>query len=293
MAAPRSPATSRRWLAEQLRKLREDRGLAQKDAAQACGWSGAKLSYLETGQRGVVEDDLHKLLAVYGVPEDRRRRFYEAVEDAQTQGWWERFDHLVGDWLPAYVGLEQGAALMRSFEPLVVPGILQTGDYATALMESGVRRRSPREIERLVELRVSRQAILTRDEGPTAFDVVIDESVLVRSPRRDSRPADGILAAQLAHLLDAATLPNVTLRVLPMAGGVQSYSAGPFSILSFPGDQPDPVVYLEHRGGAMWLEDFDSITRYELTFQGLVDMALDPERSLAMVREVTERQTGN
>ena len=290
MPVHRSPATSRRWLAGQLRKLREAKGLAQKEAAQACGWSGAKLSYIENGQRGVLVEDLDRLLPLYDVPEAERGRFYAEAEEAQSEGWWERFDHLVGDWLPAYIGLEQGAAALRSFEPLVMPGILQTADYARSLLEGGVRPRSPREVDRLVELRVARQAILTRDDAPTTFDVVIDESVLLRSPRRHGRPAGELLAAQLAHVADMAERPNVTVRVLPLAGGVHPFSAGPFSILSFPDDQPDPLVYLEHRGGALWLEDFDSISRYELAFKGLVELALDPEASLAMVREATERQ---
>lgn len=293
MASPSSPATSRRWLAEQLRKLREERGLTQKDAAQACRWSGAKLSYLETGQRQVLREDLDKLLPLYEVPEERRRRFYDAVESSQTRSWWERFEHLVGDWLPAYLGLEQGAASMRSYEPLVVPGILQTADYAAAIMQGGVRRRSPREIERLVELRMARQEILTRSEAPTRFDTVIDESVLRRSPRLEGKRGGEVLADQLDYLIEIAALPNVTLRVLPVAGGLQSYSAGPFAILAFSDNQPDPVVYLEHRGGAVWLEDFESVARFELAFQGLTEFALDPQASLAMVREAKERQQGH
>jgi transcriptional regulator with XRE-family HTH domain len=285
MAAPRSPATSRRWLAEQLRKLRENKGLAQKDAAQACGWSGAKLSYLESGQRPVLAEDLVKLLPLYDVPQDQRELFYSAVEDAQSEGWWERFEHLMSDYQPAFIGLEQGSASIRSYEPVLIPGILQTARYAAAIMQSGARRRSAREVERLVEIRTSRQAILTRESAPTQLDVVLDESVLWRSPREE-----GVLTEQLEHLIAMADLPNVTLHVVPLRHGVQSFSAGPFAILSFPDDQPDPVVHLEHRGGALWIEDFESVERYELVFEGLVDLALDSGASLAMVREAIERQ---
>lgn len=288
MAGPSSPATSRRWLAEQLRKLREDKDLAQKDAAQACGWSGAKLSYLETGQRPVLAEDLDKLLPLYEVPENRRDRFYSAVNDAQSEGWWERFEPLVPGYVPTFIGLEQGAASIRTYECVLVPGILQTASYANAIMHSGARPRSAREIDRLVELRIARQAILTRDVAPTKLDVVIDESVLLRTPAK----ADA-LPEQLVHLAEMASLPHVTLQVLPFQGGVQSHSAGPFSILAFPDDQPDPVVYLEHRGGAMWLEKFESVERFAVAFEGLSDMALGPEASLAMVREAIERQLGN
>ncbi|MGH9210557.1 MAG: helix-turn-helix domain-containing protein [Acidimicrobiales bacterium] len=284
MATPASPAAWRRWLASELRRLREDRGLAQKDAARECGWSGARLSYLENGQRPVVSDDLDKLLALYKVPDADRSAYYAAVESAQAEGWWERFEHLLAPWLPRYLGLEQGAVEIRTFEPLVVPGILQIADYATAIMQGGLRRRSGREIERLVELRLRRQDILTRPDDPMRLDVVLDESVLHRSPIQP-----GVLARQLEHVADMGELDNVAIRVLPLERGLQAFSVGPFSILSFPADQPDPLVYLEHRGGALWLEDFDAIERYALAFDGLAELAFDPQVSLAMVRETAER----
>lgn len=285
MPTPTSPATSRRWLAESLRKLRESRGVAQKDAARECGWSGARLSYLETGHRSVAEKDLDRLLPYYGVPEADREPYYDAVRNAQADAWWERYEHLVGDWVPTFLGLEQGAAEIRTYEPLLVPGILQTAGYVRAIMRSGLRQRSPREIERLVELRTARQAILTRPTAPTQLDVVVDESVLLRST-----DDPGVLAGQLEHMATMAALPNVTLRVVPLRHGVHSFSTGPFAILSFPQDQPDPLVYLEHRNGDLWLEDFGSIERYELAFQGLVGMALSPDDSLATVQALTERQ---
>jgi transcriptional regulator with XRE-family HTH domain len=286
MAEVTSPTAWRRWLSIELRRLREDRNMAQKDAATACGWSGAKLSYLENGGQQPVEADLDKLLELYEVPEAQRERYYAAVKGSQTEGWWEHFEPLVGDWVPMFIGLEQGTSGIRSYEPLLIPGVLQTDEYATAIMHSGIRQRSSREVSRLVELRTTRQAILTRPKDPTEFDVVLDESVLQRSP-----DAPGVLGRQLQHLAKMAELPNVTLRVQPLVGGVQSFSVGPFSILSFPDGQPEPVVYLEHRGGAVWLEEFAAIERYELAFKGLVDMALDPETSLAMVQEATERHT--
>lgn len=289
MATQGSPATSRRWLAEQLRKFRDARGMAQRDAAKASGWSGARLSYLENGQRPVTRNDLDTLLPLYEVPEERREVFYAAVDDAQVEGWWERFDYLVAGYIPAFVGLEQGAATIRTYEPTLIPGVIQTRRYAQAIMESGVRRRSAREVERLVDFRTSRQAILTRDSSPTRLDMLLDESVLFRSPLRD----ESALVEQLGHLITMAERSNVTLRVVPLRHGLQSYSSGPFCILSFPNNEPDPVVYVEHRGGALWLEDFDSVERYELAFEGLTALALDPEASLATAREAIERQAVN
>jgi transcriptional regulator with XRE-family HTH domain len=285
MAISVSPTVWRRWLALELRRLRRACDMPQQAAARACGWSGARLSYLENGQQTLTEGDLDQLLELYKVPEDERERYYTAVKRSHTAGWWERFEFLIDDWISLYVGLEQGAAEIHSYEPLLVPGLLQTPEYARAIMRGGLRHRSTREIDRLVELRTARQAILTRAEEPTRLDVVLDESVLYRSPG-----APGVLHGQLQHLVKMAALPSVTLRVLPLEGGVQSYSPGPFSILTFPWEQPDPgIVYLEYRGGSLYLEEFDEVERHTLAFEGLVDRALDPEKSLATVREATER----
>jgi transcriptional regulator with XRE-family HTH domain len=285
MPTPASPTALHHWLARELRRLREARRMTQGAAARACGWSGARLSYLETGQRPVVAADLDVLLPLYGVPEAERAPYYDAVNEAKDAGWWERFDYLVEDWAPVYIGLEQGASRIRTFEPLLVPGILQIADYARDIMRGGLRRRAGREVDRLVELRIERQIILTRGKESTELDAIIDESVLHRST-----PTPGVLGPQLRHLADMATLPHVTLRLLPLEGGVQSFAAGPFSILSFPADRPEPMVYLEHLGGAVWLEEFEAVERYNLAFDGLADVALGPEVSLATVREAAERQ---
>lgn len=287
MAAGGSATASRRWLAQELRRLRENNRLSQKDAAQSCGWSGARLSYLETDARPVLAEDLDVLLPLYGVPEADRKEYYEAVSRTKAPGWWERYEHLVPDWAPPYLGFEQGAAKIRTFESLLVPGILQSEGYTAAIMRGGLRRRSEREIARLVELRVARQTILTRPDEPTQLEAIIDESILYRSPGEPDGP--GVLGPQLEHLERMAKRPNVTLRIVPFDGGLQSFSTGPFSILSFPADQPDPLVFLEHRGGSLWLDDSDSVARFELAFEGILERALDSRSSLATVRGTIER----
>jgi transcriptional regulator with XRE-family HTH domain len=285
MATSVSPTVWRRWLALELRRLRKLRDLPQQAAARECGWSGARLSYLENGQQQVTENDLDQLLVLYDVPEIERERYYSAVKRSHGSGWWERFEFLVDDWISLYVGLEQGAKEIHTYETSVIPGLLQTPEYATAIMRSGLRHRSAREIARLVELRTARQAILTEDDEPTKLDVVLDASVLWRSPGEPE-----VLSGQLQHLRDMAERPNVTVRVLPLEGGVQTYAPGAFSILTFPWDQPDPgIVYLEYRGGAIYLEEFDEIETYTLAFEGLADLALDPKASLATVREAIQK----
>jgi hypothetical protein len=259
--------------------------MAQKAAARACKWSGARLSYLENAQQNVVETDLDRLLPLYGVPEAERARFYTAVEQSQTRGWWERYEPVVPDFVAIYVGLEQGASAIRTYEPVAVPGVLQTTEYAATLMRGGLRRRSAREVQRLVELRLGRQRILTREADPVQFAAVIDESVLRRTPRDHK-----VMVGQLQHLVELAERPNITLRVLPLDAGMQSFAPGPFSILSFPWEQTDPgVVFIEYRDGGVYLEDFEEVERHALAFGELADMAMTPDDSIATIQR-TERQ---
>jgi transcriptional regulator with XRE-family HTH domain len=285
MVAASSPTVWRRWLALELRRFREESGLAQRDVGRECGWSGARVSYLENAQQALVEDDLDKLLPLYEVPEDDRARYYEAVQRARGKGWWERFDHLVPDWLSLYIGLEQGAASIRQYSPLVVPGLLQTASYTAAIVRGDVRRRTTREVERLAELRTERHGVLTRSEAPVELSAVLDESVLHRSPGDDE-----VFVNQLEHLIEAASWPNVTVQILPLSRGAQAYAPGAFSILGFPWDKPDSgIVYVEYRGGALYLDEFEDIESHILAFEGLADLALSPEESLATMRDTKER----
>jgi transcriptional regulator with XRE-family HTH domain len=285
MATSVSPTVWRRWLALELRRLRKVKDLPQQEAAHKCGWSGARLSYLENGQQPPTESDLDKLLDLYEVPADRRDRYYTAVKRSHASGWWERYEYLIDDWIALFVGLEQGAEEIHCYETSIMPGLLQTAAYATAIMRSGLRHRSSREIARLVELRTARQTILTQGETPTKLDVVLDESVLRRSPDEP-----GVLRAQLEHVVEMAERPNVTVRILPLRGGVQTFAPSAFSILTFPWEQPDPgIVFLEYRGGSLYLEEFDEIERHTLAFEGLTELALDPTTSLATVRDAIQK----
>jgi transcriptional regulator with XRE-family HTH domain len=285
MAVSVSPTVWRRWLALELRRLRKAQDLPQQEAARKCGWSGARLSYLENGQQPPTSADLDKLLALYDVPEAEHERYYNAVKRSHVSGWWERYEYLIDDWIALYVGLEQGAKEIHVYETSIVPGLLQTPEYASAIMRSGLRHRSAREVTRLVELRTTRQDILTEGDDPTQLEVVLDESVLRRSPE-DPR----VMRAQLEHLAEMAERPNVTMRILPLEGGVQSFAPVAFTILTFPWEQPDPgIVYVEYRDGALYLEEFDEVERHTLAFEGLTDLALDPMTSLAKVRETIEK----
>jgi transcriptional regulator with XRE-family HTH domain len=285
MGPTSSPTVWRRWLAFELRRLREERGLAQREAGKACGWSGARLSYIENAQQNIVEDDLEKLLPLYEVPESRWPEFHEAARRSREKGWWERYDdRVVPDYLSLYVGLEQGASLIRSVEPLGIPGLLQTADYVAAQLRLDVTPRTEQQIARIVELRMARQDILTRADAPVELSAVIDESTLHRVAG-----GPGLMADQLTHLLKMAERPNITVRVFPFAAGVVTSLASGYRILSFPGWAEPGVVYIEHREGAIYLDDANDVDGHVLAFEHLVSLALTPEDSMAMVREAAAR----
>lgn len=274
----------RRWLASELRRRREERGLAQREVGKACGWSGARLSYIETGQQKVGSDDLDQLLPLYGVPEDEWDAFRQAAERAHEKGFWERYEpRMVPDWLSQYIGLEQGATSISCVDPVVIPGLLQTREYATAVIRADITPRTDRQIGRLVDLRLARQAIVTRDEHPVELSVVIDESVL-----RRSAGSAAVMAGQLDHLADLGGRPNVTIRVVPLEGGITACMFGTYRLLAFPWPSDPGAVYVEHRDGAVCIEDPVSVDNHRLLFKHSESSALPPNQSLSLLRQISE-----
>jgi transcriptional regulator with XRE-family HTH domain len=279
---PQSPTVWRRWLAFELRRLREDTGLLQTEVGKACGWSGARVSYIENAQQKVAEKDLRKLLPLYDVPEPDWPRYLRAADESRKRGFWEPYDTVPG--VSEYVGLEQGAASIRYVEPALVPGLLQTRDYITALLRSDVIRRTEQQIERLVELRMARQLAVTRADDPVDLFAIVDEAVL-------RRPGGGrkAMAAQLDHLVTMAERPNVTIRVVPFERGVNPCMVGAVRLLSFAWASVPDVVYLEHRDRLEAIEDEPAVSAHRVAFDYLSEeAALDAASSLAMMRELSE-----
>lgn len=279
---PQSPTVWRRWLAFELRRLREDTGLLQTEVGKACGWSGARVSYIENAQQKVAEKDLRKLLPLYDVPEPEWPRYLRAADEARKAGFWERYDTVPG--VSEYVGLEQGAATIRYVEPALVPGLLQTQEYMTALLRSDVMPRTDRQIGRLVELRMARGQAVTRENDPVSVLAIIDEAVL-------HRPGGGpkAMAAQLDHLVTMAERPNVTIRVVPFDRGVNPCMVGAVRLLTFAWASVPDVVYLEHRDRLEPIEDETAVEAHRLAFDHLSRAALDAASSLAMMRDLSER----
>jgi transcriptional regulator with XRE-family HTH domain len=284
---PQSPTVWRRWLAFELRRLRKDADMVQTDVGQACGWSGARLSYIEKAQQNVTEKDLRKLLPLYKVPEPEWPRYLRAAEESRKRGFWEGHD----DWgLPGgvseYVGLEQGASSIRYVEPAVVPGLLQTREYTTALLRSDVIPRTDQQIARAVEMRMTRQLAVTREEAPVDLSAVIDEGVLHRAGGGAKA-----MAAQLDHLVAMAERPNVTIRIVPFANGVSVCMVGAVRLMSFAWESVPDLVYLELRDRLLPIDDVQAVEYHRLVFGHLSETALDAGSSVAMLRKLSEEFT--
>ena len=284
MATRSSPTVWRRWLAGELRRLRDESGLSQKDVGKHCGWSGVRVSYLENAQQNVADDDLDRLLPLYDVRVDDRVRYYEAAKLAREKGWWELGpEHDLPEYVTPYVGFEQGATLIRTVEPYAVPGLLQTRAYCEAALRTDATRRTPQQIARIADLRHARQSILHDPDEPTRLDVVIDESVLRRVVG-----GYGVMAEQLKHLVAMAERPNVQIRVFPFSRGVHRGMVGGYRILEF-GALGLPVVYIERWEDATYLFDTESVERQMLAFMGTTDVALDERASADVLHEAASQ----
>jgi hypothetical protein len=266
MAPPAAggPTVPRRLLGAQLRRLREERGITLEDAGEVIRASGSKMSRLETGRVGFKDRDISDLLTFYGViDEQQRAALLQLARGASAHGWWHDYSDVLPAWFEAYVGLEEAATSIRTYEVQFVPGLLQTEDYARAVTLLGHDGEPAAEIDQRVELRMNRQALLTGPQ-PAHLWAVLDEAVL---RRHAGRP--GVMRRQLLHLLNAAERPNVTIQIIPFAAGAHAAAGGPFSILRFAErDLPD-VVYLEQLTSALYLDKRETVDHYMAVMERL------------------------
>jgi transcriptional regulator with XRE-family HTH domain len=280
-----SPTVWRRWLAFELARLRREAGLDQKDVAKALRCTVGKVSYYETAERPVVVRDLDEvLLPLYNVPEERWPLYLQAAKDSRQKGWWERYDaSTVPSWFSLFVGLEQGASRIRSYEAQLIPGLLQTNDYAEAVTRRGATERAELEIVRFVELRMARQAVLHREPDPLRLWVVLDEAALRRVVGNPT-----VMKDQLLHLAEMARHPTIIVQVVPHASGAHPGLIGRFQILDFPWPTDPGVAYIEHRAGALYLEEPREIEYHTVAFERICVHALSVDESAATIRDVAE-----
>jgi transcriptional regulator with XRE-family HTH domain len=287
MSPARGPVVPRRRLGAELRTLREHAGLTIEDVAKGLDCSVSKVSRLETGQGVPYRRDVRDLLDRYGITNQaHRERLMRWVRDGQRQGWWSAYSDvlapdpdnpLLPDNLSRYVALEQDASEVRSFEAAIMPGLLQTADYARAILNTlstGDRETT----DRLVELRMRRQDRLYADEDPLTIHMVLDEAVLHRLVGGKQ-----VMKEQLKRLLADAQRPNITVQVLPLSVGVHRSVDGPFAMLVFPDSDDNDLVYIESHVGCLYFEKEHDVKVYGQIFDVLVDTAMSAEQSAAFV----------
>ncbi|GAA5049567.1 helix-turn-helix domain-containing protein [Nocardia callitridis] len=278
--AERGPTVLRIALGGQLRKLREARRITREEAGEAIRGSHAKISRLELGRTGFKERDIRDLLTMYGVLDaEERETFLDLARRANEPGWWHRYSDLLPSWFGTYLGLEQAASKIRTYEAHLVPGLLQTPEYARAVMALGYE---DADMDRRVAVRQRRQEILHRTEAPVVW-AVIDEAAL-------HRPVGGprVHREQMEHLVELAQLPNVTLQVLPYSAGEHAAAGSSFSILRFAERELPDIVYLEHLTSALYLDRRQDLALYLSVMDRLSVQAERPDRSMEIFKKYAE-----
>jgi Domain of unknown function (DUF5753)/Helix-turn-helix domain len=277
----------RMLLGAHLRRLREAQGVSREDAGWEIRASESKISRMELGRVGFKERDIDDLLSLYGVDDEvERDRLLALARDANTPGWWHRYGDVLPNWFQSYLGLEAAAALIRTYEVQFVPGLLQTRDYARAVVELGHRRAPLSEVERRVNVRIERQQLLNRTNGVQVW-VVVDEAAL-------RRPIGGakVMREQIAALIEATELPNVRLQVLPFDAGGHAAAGGAFSILRFPDQDLPDVVYVEQLTSALYLDKPDDIDQYAAAMERVCIEAEPPSRTAEILQEILHDHGG-
>lgn len=271
------PTARRMILGSQLRRLRERAGINRADAGYHIRASESKISRLELGRVGFKDRDVADLLTLYGVGDpDERATFVQMARESNEPGWWQRFNDVMPRWFDDYVGLEEAASRIQTYELQFFPGLLQTEEYARAIVTHGLPESAGEAAEGRVALRMRRQRLLFRPNAPRLW-AVVDESVL-------HRPIGGrkVHLAQLEHLLDITTLPHISVQVVPYQRS--GYAAeGGFTLLRFAEAELPNIVYIEHIAGGLYLDRRDEI---ELISRSLDRLAVDaetPERSRQML----------
>ena len=265
------PFVLRMLLGAHLRRLREAQGVSREEAGWEIRASESKISRMELGRVSFKERDIEDLLTLYDVTdEEERARLLELARQANTPGWWHRYGDVLPSWFHSYLGLEAAASMIRTYEVQFIPGLLQSSEYARAvvlLQHSGAR---PEEIDRRVNLRMTRQKILTREE-PAQLWAVVDEAAL-------TRPMGGpkVMRGQIETLFELIEMPNVRVQIIPFEAGGHAAAGGAFTILRFADPELPDVVYVEQLTSALYLDKADDVDTYAAAMERLCIEARPP-----------------
>ncbi|WP_250213575.1 helix-turn-helix domain-containing protein [Acrocarpospora catenulata] len=263
----------------QLRRLREAAGMSREKAGDAIRGSHSKISRMELGRHSFKLRDVADLLDLYGATRDERDSLLCLAEQSNASAWWHAYRDVIPDWFDQYLGLEQAASVIRSSEVQFIPGLLQTEQYARAVIRLGHLDAPNAEIERRVALRLRRQEIL-RKQSPAVLWTVIDEAAL----RRQIGDRE-IMRAQLAHLRELSHLRNVTIQVMPFSSG-HPVGGGPVTILRFAETRVPDVAYLEQLAQASYLSKPNDLDTYWHLMNQLCVLAATPDESRDLIRQI-------
>jgi transcriptional regulator with XRE-family HTH domain len=268
-------------LGTQLRRLRESRGITREAAGYSIRASESKISRMELGRVSFKERDVADLLTLYGITDDSERQaLLGLVREANAAGWWHSYADVLPSWFQTYVGLEESASHIKTFEVQFVHGLLQTEDYIRAVMAHGHEGAPQVEIDRRVSLRGQRQKLLFCENSPQVV-AVMDECAL-------HRPIGGrrVLRSQLRQLLEISELPNVVIRVMSLDFAGYPGSGGPFTVLRFPDEELSDVVYVEQLTGAMYIDKREELEQYRRVMAGLLANSLTEEATREKLRTI-------
>jgi transcriptional regulator with XRE-family HTH domain len=273
----RSPTVRRRELGALLRALRNEKGLTVEQVADRLLCSPSKVSRMETGHGVATRRDIRDLCDLYDVPEAaEREHLMSLAQQGKQVGWWQGYDL---DYFATYVGLEAEAAGIKYYQSSIVPGLLQTPDYARAMHAVSIPKIAPERIEQLIEVRLKRQRRLVQDPL-IRLDVVLDEAVLHRLVGGGS-----VMRAQVDRLIEASSQTNVTMQVIPYIAGAHPAMDSTFNILNFTGSMSS-VVYVEGLVGWIYVERPQDIDRYQQVFEHLRNVALSPQESIELLKRI-------
>ncbi|TJZ52100.1 helix-turn-helix domain-containing protein [Streptomyces piniterrae] len=282
MASNVNPTVRRRRLGQELRRLRELKGMTAEEVAERLLVSQSKISRLENGRRSISQRDVRDLCGVYEVDDHRIvDSLMQMAKDSRQQGWW----HAFGD-IPysVYIGLETEAASLRVYESLLVPGLLQTPSYAEAVIPGTVPELAPEPLEKRIQVRMRRQERVNDSKRPLRLWVVMDEAALRRVVGSHL-----IMREQLDHLVEMSHLPHVTVQVLPYDTGAHAGMSGTFSILEFDDASDSSVVYIEGVTSDLYLEKTNDVHKYTIMYEHLRAQALNADQSREFIAAASKR----
>lgn len=283
-----SPVVQRRRLRTELRKARQDAGLTQEQVADAMDWSLSKMIRIEAGTVGISTTDLKALLDHYQLDDaDLRSQLVALARAARERSWWSVYRDVAPPGVLQLIGYEAASYIIRNFETLLIPGLLQTEDYARAIIPSLEEGATAERVDTLVEIRMRRQEQVDRDDPPLMFFILDEAAVRRLVGDRD------VMRRQIHYMSEMAAKPNVTIEIVPFTVGTHPGLRGPFVIIEFPDPGDDDVLYLEARGDLIrgGISEEGEASAHREVFEQLRRLSLGPDGSVTYLRKLADEMT--